>query len=85
MQHNDDLETVTLDKSVANKAAMDDIKADRDIPIQVRQVRYLNNIVEQDHRAVKRITRPMLGFKAFQSAQTMTAFLSHEQDYDCTG
>ena len=73
MQHNDDPETVTLDKSVANKAAMDDINADRDIPIQVRQVKYLNNIVEQDHRAVKRITRPMLGFKAFQSAKSVIA------------
>jgi putative transposase len=29
----------------------------------------LNNIVEQDHRAVKRVTRPMLGFKAFEAAQ----------------
>ncbi|MEP6606509.1 MAG: IS6 family transposase [Nitrosospira sp.] len=38
LQHNDDPETVTLDKSVANKAAMDDINADRDILIQVRQV-----------------------------------------------
>ncbi len=73
MQHNDDPETVILDKSIANKAAMDDIHADRDLPIQVRQVKYLNNIVEQDHRAVKRITRPMLGFKAFQSAKSVIA------------
>ena len=33
-------------------------------------VKYLNNIVEQDHRGVKRITRPMLGFKAFDAAQS---------------
>src|SRR5215813_13977361 len=32
--------------------------------IVIRQVKYLNNVVEQDHRAVKRVTRPMLGFKA---------------------
>ena len=32
------------------------------------QVKYLNNIVEQDHRGVKRVTRPMLGFKAFGAA-----------------
>jgi transposase-like protein len=37
--------------------------------IAIRQVKYLNNIVEQDHRAVKRVTRPMLGFKAFGAAQ----------------
>src|SRR5215470_13877378 len=30
---------------------------------------YLNTIVEQDHRAVKRVTRPMLGFKSFEAAQ----------------
>ena len=73
MQYSDDPETVTLDKSVANKAAMDDINADRNIPIKVRQVKYLNNIVEQDHRAVKRIIRPMLGFKTFQSAKSVIA------------
>ena len=33
-------------------------------------VKYLNNIVEQDHRAVKRVTRPMLGFKSFDAAQS---------------
>jgi putative transposase len=37
--------------------------------IIIRQVKYLNNIVEQDHRGVKRITRPMLGFKSFKAAQ----------------
>jgi transposase-like protein len=35
---------------------------------EIRQVKYLNNIVEQDHRAVKRLVRPMLGFKSFRSA-----------------
>ena len=34
----------------------------------IRKTKYLNNIVEQDHRGVKRITRPMLGFKAFDAA-----------------
>ena len=37
--------------------------------ITIRQVKYLNNVVEQDHRSVKRVTRPMLGFKAFDAAQ----------------
>jgi Fe-S cluster assembly ATPase SufC len=36
--------------------------------IEIRQVKYLNNIVEQDHRGVKRITNSMLGFKSFDSA-----------------
>ena len=35
------------------------------------QVKYLNNIVEQDHRAIKRVTRPMLNFKSFRSAKSV--------------
>ncbi len=45
-----------MDKSGANKAAIDAVNADRDVPIVVRQVKYLNNIVEQDHRAIKLVT-----------------------------
>ena len=37
--------------------------------IVIRKAKYLNNIIEQDHRAVKRVTRPMLGFKTFDAAQ----------------
>lgn len=36
--------------------------------IEFRQIKYLNNIHEQDHRFIKRITKPMMGFKAFHSA-----------------
>ncbi len=36
---------------------------------KVRRPKYLNNIVEQDHRGVKRVTRPMLGFKSVNAAQ----------------
>ena len=39
----------------------------------MRQVKYLNNIVEQDHRFVKRVTRPMLGFKTFRTARAVLA------------
>ncbi len=41
--------------------------------ITIRQVKYLNNILEQDHRFIKRITRPMLRFKAFHSAAATIA------------
>jgi hypothetical protein len=34
-----------------------------------RGVKYLNNLIEQDHRFIKKITKPMMGFKAFHSAQ----------------
>lgn len=37
----------------------------------VRQVKYLNNIVELGHRTVKRITKPMLGFKSFRAASSV--------------
>jgi putative transposase len=39
------------------------------LQIHVRQIKYLNNMVEQDHRGIKRITKPMMGFKAFYSAE----------------
>ena len=44
-----------------------------EVPIIIRQVKCLNNIVEQDHRAVKRITKPMLGFKSFKAAKSVLA------------
>ena len=62
-------EKVTMDKSGANKAAMDEINARGETPVIVRQIKYLNNIVRQDHRAVKRVTKPMLNFKSFRAAR----------------
>jgi len=73
MRQNGDPEKVTMDKSGANKAAMDGINKDLEVPIEVRQIKYLNNIVEQDHRAVKRITKPMMGFKSFRAASNVLA------------
>ena len=66
-------EKITMDKSGANKAAIDEINVGREIPIIVRQVKHLNNIVEQDHRAIKRVTKPMLNFKSFRSAKNLLA------------
>jgi putative transposase len=59
---------ITIDKSGANAAAINDYTEEEAVGIELRQVKYLNNIVEQDHRAIKRKTRPMLGFKSFWSA-----------------
>jgi putative transposase len=59
---------ITIDKSGANTAAVESYNAEHEAGIELRQVKYLNNIVEQDHRAIKRMTRPMLGFKSFWSA-----------------
>lgn len=41
--------------------------------IEIRQIKYLNNILEQDHRFIKRITKLMMGFKAFHSASATIA------------
>ena len=70
---NGDPDKVAMDKSGANKAAIAAINVGRDMPIVVRQVKYLNSIVEQDHRAIKRVTRAMLNFKSFRSANSVLA------------
>jgi putative transposase len=62
-------EKITIDGSAANEAAIKSYNEEHGTAIIIRQVKYLNNIVEQDHRGVKRVTRPMLGFKAFAAAQ----------------
>jgi putative transposase len=66
-------ETITIDGSDANEAAIKSYNQEHGTAIAIRQVKYLNNIVEQDHRAVKRMTRSMLGFKAFDAAQCTLA------------
>ncbi|OYY32478.1 MULTISPECIES: IS6 family transposase [unclassified Polaromonas] len=66
-------EKITIDKSGANTAAIESVKADGCVDILMRQNKYLNNIVEQDPRAIKRVTRPMLGFKSFWSARIVIA------------
>jgi putative transposase len=49
---------ITIDKSGANTAAIESYNADQDAKIETRQDKYLNNVVEQDHRAIKNVTRP---------------------------
>jgi putative transposase len=61
--------TITIEGSDANEAAIKRYNEAHGTTIHIRPVKYLNKIVEQDHRAVKRITRSMLGFKAFDAAQ----------------
>jgi putative transposase len=41
--------------------------------VEILQIKYLNNLVEQDHRFIKKITKPMMGFKAFHSAKATIA------------
>jgi len=62
-------EKITIDGSAANAAAIKSYNEEHGTAIAIRKIKYLNNIVEQDHRGVKRVTRPMLGFKSFDAAQ----------------
>src|SRR5215475_11310334 len=66
-------EKITIDKSGANTAAIAHYNETHKTAIVIRHSKYLNNIVEQDHRAVKRLTRPMLGFKSFWAARCTIA------------
>lgn len=66
-------EKVVIDKSGANLAGLQNMNWLLLIHgwfwlIEICQIKYLNNIVEQDHRFIKKITRPMKGFKSFRSA-----------------
>jgi putative transposase len=87
--HADMPDKVTIDKSGANLAALKSINKRLSIwcflmasfkffilsfiQIQIRQIKYLNNIIEQDHRSIKKITKPMMGFKSFDSAESTLA------------
>jgi IS6 family transposase len=67
--------TITVDKNPAYPCAVEQMKADGELwrRSRLRQVKYLNNIVEQDHRRVKRLVRPGLGFGSFWTARRTLA------------
>ena len=69
-KHNKIPRVIIVDKNAAYPPAIDDLKTDGKLPdkVKVRQIKYLNNIIEQDHRFIKRIVKPMLGFKSFHTA-----------------
>jgi len=70
-QHTQTPRVITVDKNAAYPAAIDALKADETIEkeTELRQSKYLNNVIEQDHRRIKRIVKPMMGFKTFNSAR----------------
>lgn len=76
---------VVMDKSDANQASLENINlllmlAGLISFVEVLQVSYLNNIVEQDHRFIKKITSPMMGFKAFHSAKAILCGINRTHD-----
>ena len=69
--------TITVDKNPAYPRAVADMKRAGELWrfSQLRQRKYLNNIVEQDHRRIKRLARPGLGFGGLGSAkQTLAGY-----------
>ena len=69
---------VVIDKSGANLAGLQAVQVSLKFSssgrvVEVRQIKYLNNILKHDHRFIKRITAPMMGFKAFRSATATLA------------
>ena len=86
---------VVIDKSGANNAGLENMNLLLALSgwcwlIEVLQVKYLNNIVEQDHRFIKRITRQMKGFKSFDAAAATlagieTAHMIRKDQFDTAG
>jgi transposase, IS6 family len=61
---------ITVDKNAAYPKAFKELQAKETIPdsCELRQVKYLNNIVEQDHRFIKRLVKPGMGFFSLETA-----------------
>lgn len=75
IRHHGEPDVVTIDKSGDHTAALATLNAEKpdEEAMTVRQSKYLNNLIEQDHRNIKRRSRPMLGFKSFRRVQTLLA------------
>jgi IS6 family transposase len=67
--------TITIDKNAAYPIAAKAMKREGTLWrfAKLRQVKFMNNIVEKDHRRIKRLVRPGLGFKSFQTASQTVA------------
>lgn len=61
---------ITVDKNAAYPKALKELRAARNLlaSCELRQSKYLNNLIEQDHRSIKRLVKPGLGFSAFETA-----------------
>ena len=61
---------ITVDKNPAYPVAIQELQEEKSMPsgTQIRQQKYLNNIIEQDHRFIKKRVRSMLGLKSFRTA-----------------
>ena len=69
--HTQKPKVINVDKNAAYPKAVDELKAKEGLPgsLELRQNKYLNNRVEQDHRFIKRLTKPGMGFHSFNTAR----------------
>ncbi len=69
--HNQTPRVITVDKNPAYPKAIKELKTAKKLPeiVKLRQIKYLNNIVEQDHRGIKRLVKPGMGFGSFNTAR----------------
>jgi transposase-like protein len=69
--HTPEPRVINVDKNAAYPRATDELKAEQELPksVQLRQNKYLNNRIEQDHRFIKRLTKPGMGFHSFNTAR----------------
>ncbi len=69
--HNSEPRVINVDKNAAYPPAIDELTENQTLPktTELRRVKYLNNIVEQDHRFIKRLVNPGMGFGSFNTAR----------------
>lgn len=69
--HSSEPRVINVDKNAAYPKAIDELKSDQSLgkTTELRRVKYLNNIVEQDHRFIKRLVNPRMGFGSFNTAR----------------
>ncbi len=69
--HNQEPRVITVDKNAAYRKAIKELKANKELPkkVKLRQKKYQGNIVEQDHRGIKRLVKPGMGFSSFNTAR----------------
>ncbi len=71
--HVSKLHVITVDKNLTYPMAIEELTKEKKMPvgIQIRQIKYLNNIVAQNHRFIKKRVCPMLGLKSFLTAKSI--------------
>ena len=70
-EHNQKARVINVDKNPAYPIAFNSMVEDNLLPkdCELRQNKYLNNIVEQDHRFIKKLVKPTMGFKSFHTTR----------------